>query len=312
MTSQKTFVHQQAIVEPGASVGENTRVWAFAHILPGAHIGSDCNICDGVFIENDVVIGDRVTIKCGVQVWDGIEIEDDVFIGPNATFTNDPAPRSKQFLSQYPRTRIRQFASIGANATVMPGIIVGRGSMIGAGAVVTHNVPPNAIVVGNPARIQGYVTTDAQPQPAPSVSPQQQDALCTVRNVSVVNLPTFEDMRGMLSVGEVWRELPFEPQRWFLVYNVPSKDVRGEHAHKTLHQFLVCTHGACSIMVDDGKNRADIALDRPYIGVYLPPMVWASQYKYSSDAVLLVLASAAYDPDDYIRDYEEFLALATD
>lgn len=312
MASRQAFIHQQAIVEPGASVGDNTRVWAFAHILPGARIGSDCNICDGVFIEDDVVIGDRVTVKCGVQIWDGIEIEDDVFIGPNATFTNDPAPRSKQFLPQYPRTRIRQFASIGANATILPGITIGRGAMIGAGAVVTHNVPPNAIVVGNPARIQGYVTTDSQPQPAPLVSPQQRDPLCPVRDVRVVQLPTFEDMRGMLSVGEVWRQLPFEPVRWFLVYNVPSKDVRGEHAHKTLHQFLVCTHGACSVMVDDGQNRADIALDRPDIGVYLPPMVWASQYKYSSDAVLLVLASAAYDPDDYIRDYEEFLALAAD
>ncbi len=309
MISKQAFIHQLAIVEDGASVGENTRVWAFAHVLPGARIGRDCNICDGVFIENDVVIGDRVTIKCGVQIWDGIEIEDDVFIGPNATFTNDPAPRSKQYLARYPRTRIRQGASIGANATILPGLTIGRGAMVGAGAVVTHNVPPNAIVVGNPARIQGYVTTGVMDEPVTGPARRADSKPCSVRGVSIISLPTFQDMRGTLSVGEVGPQLPFQPQRWFVVYDVPSKDVRGEHAHRSLHQFLVCVHGSCTLMVDDGQNRAEIALDRPDVGVHIPPMVWAAQYKYSTDAVLLVLASAPYDAADYIRDYDEFLAL---
>jgi acetyltransferase-like isoleucine patch superfamily enzyme/dTDP-4-dehydrorhamnose 3,5-epimerase-like enzyme len=309
MTREQASIHPQAIVEAGANVGADTRVWAFAHVLPGARIGRQCNICDGVFIENDVVIGDRVTIKCGVQVWDGIEIEDDVFIGPNATFTNDPAPRSRQHLTWYPRTRIRQGASIGANATILPGLTIGRGAMVGAGAVVTHDVPPNAIVVGNPARIQGYVTTGPELGPAAPAPHDQEAVACPVKNVEVIQLPTFEDMRGMLSVGEVGAQLPFRPQRWFLVYDVPSKEVRGEHAHKTLHQFLVCTHGRCSVMADDGQNRAEFVLDRPGIGVYIPPMVWAAQYLYSPDAVLLVLASAAYDSADYIRDYDEFLVL---
>ncbi len=309
MIPEQTFIHQHAIVEVGASLGVGTRVWAFAHVLPGARIGRDCNICDGVFIENDVRIGDRVTIKCGVQVWDGIEIEDDVFVGPNATFTNDPKPRSKQYLAQYPRTRIRQGASIGANATILPGVTIGRGAMVGAGAVVTHDVPPNAIVVGNPARIKGYVTTDLQREPAAPPVRQLENTNCSVKAVAIVHLHTARDMRGTLSVGEVGTQLPFQPQRCFMVYDVPSKDVRGEHAHRTLHQFLVCTHGACTVMVDDGQNRAEIVLDRPEIGVHVPPMIWAAQYKYSSDAVLLVLASAAYDPDDYIRDYDEFLTL---
>src|ERR1017187_10777683 len=129
---------------------------AFAHVLPGAVIGVDCNICDHTFIENDVHIGDRVTIKCGVQLWDGITIEDDVFIGPNATFTNDPYPRSGRHARQLVRTVVRKGASIGANATLMPGITVGQQAMIGAGAVVTGDVPPLAIVTGNPARIVGY------------------------------------------------------------------------------------------------------------------------------------------------------------
>src|SRR4030088_2199160 len=115
------YVHPQGLCE-SSTVGKGTRIWAFAHVLPGARIGRDCNICDGVFIENDVVVGDRVTIKCGVQLWDGLELEDDVFIGPNATFTNDHFPRSKLRSAPYLRTIVRRGASIGANATILPGI----------------------------------------------------------------------------------------------------------------------------------------------------------------------------------------------
>jgi acetyltransferase-like isoleucine patch superfamily enzyme len=130
------FKHSQALVET-QSIGIGTRIWAFVHVLPGAQIGADCNICDHVFIENDVVIGDRVTIKCGVQIWDGLRIEDDVFIGPNATFTNDLFPRSKQYPEQFARTVIHKGASIGANATILAGNSIGQSAMVGAGAVVT-------------------------------------------------------------------------------------------------------------------------------------------------------------------------------
>lgn len=148
------FLHEKAICE-SASIGDGTRVWAYAHILPGAVIGADCNICDHVFIENDVMVGNRVTVKCGVQLWDGVTLEDDVFIGPNATFTNDPFPRSKQYPAQFARILVQHGASIGANATLLPGITVGAGAMVGAGAVVTRDVPAYAVVVGNPARITG-------------------------------------------------------------------------------------------------------------------------------------------------------------
>src|SRR5688500_9758190 len=119
-TPRNIFVHPQALCE-SANLGEKTRVWAFAHVLPGARIGRDCNICDGVFVENDVVIGDRVTVKCGVQVWDGVRLEDDVFVGPNATFTNDPFPRSRQRPAKFAETVVKKGASIGANATILPG-----------------------------------------------------------------------------------------------------------------------------------------------------------------------------------------------
>src|SRR5438105_1216947 len=142
------FQHPLAIVE-SSSIGDNTRIWAFAHVLPGAHIGSECNICDHTFIENDITIGDRVTVKCGVQLWDGIEVEDDVFIGPNATFTNDRFPRSKQYPDRFATTVLRHNSSIGANATILPGIEIGAHAMVGAGAVVTRDVPPQAVVAGN-------------------------------------------------------------------------------------------------------------------------------------------------------------------
>ena len=151
------FVHPNALVEPGAAIGARTRVWAFAHVLPDAVIGDDCNICDQTFIEGNVRVGSRVTIKCGVYLWDGVTIEDDVFIGPAAVFTNDLTPRSKQYPQEYVKTLLHQGCSIGANATILPGITIGCWAMVGAGAVVTKAVPDYALVIGFPARQVGWV-----------------------------------------------------------------------------------------------------------------------------------------------------------
>lgn len=303
------FVHPNGICET-KNVGANTTIWAFSHILPKAIVGANCNICDGVFIENEVVIGNNVTIKCGVQVWDGITIEDDVFIGPNATFTNDRFPRSKMYPEEYAKTIVRKGASIGANATILPGIELGAGAMIGAGSVVTRSVPPNAIALGNPARIVGYVgtqETDSQKLSQPEFS--NHIAESDVQGVTLHELPHIRDMRGSLSVGEFERSIPFSAKRYFLVFDVPSQEVRGEHAHHTCHQFLICVRGNCSVVVDDGAHRREYLLDRPTLGIHLPPMTWGTQYKYSRDAVLLVFASDYYDGKDYIRDYNEFKKL---
>jgi acetyltransferase-like isoleucine patch superfamily enzyme len=149
-------VHPQAIVE-GVKIGAGTRIWAFAHVLPGATIGCDCNIFGHTFIENDVVLGDRVTIKPGVYVWDGTRLEDDVFVGPNVTFTNDRWPRSRRPPTKFDGVTVRRGASIGAGAVIVPGVEIGAYAMIGAGAVVTRNVPAHGLVYGNPARLMGQV-----------------------------------------------------------------------------------------------------------------------------------------------------------
>lgn len=303
------FSHPQSLVE-SKQIGARTRVWAFAHILPHAQIGEDCNICDHVFIENDVVVGNRVTVKCGVQLWDGVRIEDDVFIGPNVTFTNDKFPRSKQYPEKFQKTVIKQFASIGANATLLPGITISENAMVAAGAVVTKNVPPHAIVAGNPARIRGYANSHKPTQElVKSSSPLMPGPLSSVPEVTVYKTPVFTDLRGSLTAGEVGKGLPFIPQRYFLVFDTPSKEIRGEHAHKTLHQFLVCVKGSISLVVDNGENREEVLLDSPQIGVHIPPLIWGIQYKYSSDAVLMVLASDIYRPEGYIREYELFKEL---
>jgi len=298
-------IHPKSLVEDGAVIGKGTRVWAFTHILPGAEIGVDCNICDHVFIENDVLIGNQVTVKCGVQLWDGIRLEDHVFVGPNATFTNDKSPRSKQYPEKYLETYIRKGASIGANATLLPGINIGSGAMVGAGAVVTGDVPPRAIVAGNPARIIGYTDTNEKPVSVADKTGELERS--QVKGVQLHQIQNVKDLRGDLAAIEWESQLPFKPKRIFFVYNVPNSSVRGEHAHKVCHQFVLCIHGSVAVIVDDGRKREEFMLNEPDIGIHIPPKVWGIQYKYSSDAVLFVLASHEYDSEDYIRDYEEYL-----
>ncbi|WP_374612176.1 WxcM-like domain-containing protein [Sphingorhabdus sp.] len=280
-------------------------------ILEKAKIGSDCNICSHCFIENDVVIGDRVTVKNGVHLWDGLRLGDDVFVGPHVSFTNDIFPRSKHLPDVFQKTEVKCGASIGANATILPGVIIGKHAMIGAGSVVTRSVPDHAIVVGNPATIIGYTNIQHQ---STSVGHSLNDFILEevistdVSGVTLHRLKSAADMRGSLTVGEFQRDIPFEVKRFFFVHNVPSKEVRGEHAHRKCAQFLICVRGSCTAIVDDGKVRQEFLLSQCDIGLYMPPMTWGTQYRYSSNAMLLVFASEYYDPADYIREYDSFLA----
>lgn len=140
------------------NIGAGTNIWQFCVVLPGARIGDNCNVCANVLIENDVEIGDNVTVKSGVQLWDGITVEDNVFIGPNVTFTNDLVPRSKQCPAEFEKTVIKKGASIGANSTIVAGKTIGEYAFIGAGSVVTKEVPANTVWYGNPATHKGYIT----------------------------------------------------------------------------------------------------------------------------------------------------------
>lgn len=301
------FVHQSSFVHT-KKIGKKTTIWAFCNILAGAKIGENCNINDRVFIENDVEIGNNVTVKVGVSLWDGLRIEDNVFIGPNVAFANDYFPRSKRYPKEFLKTIIKKGASIGSNATILPGITVGANAMVGAGAVVTKNVPQNAIVVGNPAKIVGYVDVEnIKTKRVDSSTDEIEKQNIGVKGVKLYKLPKYNDIRGDLSVGQFKDQFPFVIKRFFIVHNVPNEEVRGEHAHKKLHQYLICLSGSVSVIVDDGKKSAEIKMSPLSAGLHISPGVWSIQYKFSQDAMLLVLASDIYKSKDYIRSYEEFI-----
>jgi UDP-2-acetamido-3-amino-2,3-dideoxy-glucuronate N-acetyltransferase len=297
-------------------VAPGTRIAAFARVLDGARIGADCRIGEKAFVGSGALIGERVSVGVGAHLADGVSIGDDVSIGANATFSEQPpawGPDAQDAQgSRGEKTLVGAGASIGANATISRGLEIGRGAQIGAGAVVTRSVPPNAIVIGNPAHIVGYTDSpQADLAPGRQTASSPETVSLAVDGVRLTRSAEFSDLRGSLTAGDLPQDgIPFAPRRWFLVYDVPNQEVRGEHAHRVCHQFLLCVAGSMAVAVDDGERRAEVSLDSPLLGLYIPPLVWATQFHYSSDAVLLVLASHPYDAEDYIRDYEAFLAAA--
>ena len=224
---------------------------------------------------------------------------------PRSATTGFPAARERR--QSYLQTVVESGASIGSGATILPGLTIGRNVMVAAGAVVTRSVPPNAVVEGNPAKIVGYVDAASGEDAEVALAEAAVGTSVTrVKGVTLHRLPRVPDIRGSLTVGEFDRNIPFVAKRYFMVFDVPSVETRGEHAHRECHQFLICVRGSCAVVADDGIDRQEFQLDRPDVGIHLPPMVWGIQYKYSADAVLLVFASHYYDSADYIRDYSEF------
>lgn len=214
--------------------------------------------------------------------------------------------------------KIRSNARLDSGCIIGENITVGCGAWIRAGSVVLQSVPANAIVEGNPAQIVGYQATTSRKQETAtrlidihSLSHLEKRP-CTVPlgvgESALYLMRQLTDPRGSLTVGDVPTEVPFVPTRYFAIYGVPSSELRGEHAHKECEQFLLCLNGSVRVLLDDGSSRCEVILDRPAMGVYMPAMIWGTQYRYSRDAILLVFASMPYIASDYLRDYEEFLS----
>jgi hypothetical protein len=241
--------------------------------------GDDCIIPDGTRIEPGVTFGQRVLLA-----------GDNIFIRANAR--------------------------LDAACVIAQDVTIGQGAWVRAGAVVLRSIPPNAIVEGNPAQVVGYVDRATQHnRPDPRLIdvqsyghlPRPTRVPLDVGGSALYLMRRVVDSRGSLTVGEVPTEVPFSPSRYFAVFGVPTVELRGEHAHKQCQQFLVCLHGSCRVLLDDGDRRCEVTLDQPDIAVFMPAMIWGTQYRYSSDSVLLVFASRPYEANDYLRTYEDFL-----
>lgn len=280
------MISAQAIIDKTATIGEGCDIAAGATLGAGVRVGDAVRIGEGAIIVN-------------TTIGDGCEI------GPGAILQG----------SADTALRLESHVVVMAGSIVSAPIVIASGASVQAGAVVTRDVPPHAIVTGNPAQISGYrtlpPTIEEQAAVRDAVPPGPALIETRVRGVTMHRFPKILDLRGNLTVGEFGRSAPFEPRRYFIVFGVPNAEVRGEHAHRECKQFLICTHGQCSVLADDGQNREEFLLDDPSLGLYLPPLTWGVQYKYSSDAVLLVFASHYYDSAEYIRSYQEFRTLTS-
>ena len=291
-------------------VGSGSVIEAFASVSEDSVVGSDVIVERGASVLAGAEIGDGVRVQLGAVVGRNVCVQAGAVVGARALLADSTAKANH---AAGEAVVIEPEATIGANAVVVPGVRIGRNARVCAGAVVTRSVPANAIVSGNPANISGYVGLAqgaAEAAPAAAVSDPRVGAPLqpsVVAGVSLHRASLHGDRRGSLVANEFGRDIPFEPRRTFLVFDVPRAEVRGEHAHRECHQFISCVHGACSLVAEDGRVREEFRLDDPTIGVYIPPMVWCSQYGHTRDAVLLVHASDVYDPDDYIHDYDAYV-----
>lgn len=262
----------------------------------------------GPSASDETKIAPSAIIGEGVILCPNLCLEENTTIGAGSVFSkaSDKA------------TVVRRDAHIGAGTVIGSGIEIGQGAKIHPGSVVLMNVPANSIVEGNPARIVGYTSSIPGDVPAPASFALTDTDEADRHEVSVIplgvggaalyHMPRISDMRGNLTVGEFPSAFPFSPVRYFINFGVTSEKLRGEHAHRACHQILISAHGSCHALLDDGTSRREVILDRPDVALYMPPMVWGTQYKYSPDSALLVFASHPYHSDDYVRTYDEFIS----
>lgn len=274
---------------------------------PGALIGEQCNIASTAVIGPGTELGARVQVGHGAVIMGPCKIGDDCIIASGCILDGSSAEAAEMLV-------LEAGVVVLAGSVIAACITIAAGSRVLPGAVVQRSVPAHAIVSGNPAQIEGYTLSSGilpkRLEQVSSVAEAKVEAT-QVRGVTIHRFPRILDLRGNLTVGEFGRTVPFNPKRYFMVFDVPSAEIRGEHAHRVCEQFLICARGSCSVVADDGESREEFVLSDPSLGLYLPALTWGVQYKYSADAVLLVFASHYYSSAEYIRNYDEFLALAT-
>lgn len=235
---------------------------------------------------------------------------DPVRIGENIKF-------GKNVVFDGPNTSVDDDCRIDSGCIIGENVKIGKGAWARAGSVILKSVPANAIVEGNPAQVVGYREHVGATSPKTKLIDAQHYVgherptrlRLDVGESSLHLLKHVVDVRGSLSVGEAPSDIPFLPKRYFVVYDVPSSELRGEHAHINCKQFLICLRGQVRVLLDNGINRCEVILNNPHSGVYMPEMIWGTQYNYSNDAILLVFASDLYDPHDYIRTYDQYLTI---
>lgn len=301
-----TLIHPQAAclakkVGARVSVGPFSRIAESVQIGDGVAIGANVSVPDGVIIDTGAVIDDGAVLAPGMTIGAGARIGSGVvFAARRLAGEGERDPDDLIVVGAH--------CVIGANATICAGLRLGDHSVVDAGSVLSRSTQPYSIMAGNPAKVVGFSGVSENNETPPHIGAEgEYDS--RVRGVRTYRLPYISDPRGNLTVGEFGRSLPFQPKRYFVTFDVPSAHLRGEHAHRACDQFLICVRGSCALVVDDGENREEFQLDHPTFGVWVPKMTWATEYKHSPDSVLLVFASDYYDPDDYIRDYPEFMEL---
>jgi UDP-2-acetamido-3-amino-2,3-dideoxy-glucuronate N-acetyltransferase len=266
-----------------------------------AYIGPNCHLEGSIEVESGAILKGGITFIGDIVVGRGSIIEPGVCIA---------APLYER-VAESTVVHVGNNVHVGAGTVLLKGVTIGHHAWIEPGTVVTQNIPSYAIVGGNPAKITGYVGNSSYQLNNASTLVAFNDKVevypSSVQGVTVHHYARISDLRGDLSVGEFERSVPFQPKRFFIVYDVPSAETRGQHAHMKCQQFLICVAGSVSVVVDDGEHREEVLLNRPNIGLFIPAGIWGIQYKYSTNGTLLVFASEYYDASDYIRNYDNFL-----
>ena len=260
------------------------------------HVMDGNRLTINYYLHPKATIGINVSMSPGAYISEAVTLGDNVFVGPNVVFVDSSFDQSK-----LERTKVSKNTIIGGGSTIYPGVIIGENVIVKPGSVVTENIPSNVEVSGNPAKITSHLF-----QRSRNLKPLASANVDGIKEYSFTNIV---DLRGNLTIAEFDENLPFVPKRLFFISGVPSEKIRGEHAHKLCQQLLILALGSLSIAVEDGKNQQIINMNKVGQAIYIPSMVWASQYNFRSDALLLVLASDHYDESDYIRSYDDYLMI---